>query len=137
LEIGSRVLVSYDKSRGLVDGPWVGPGVSGVVAGSGMGCTLIMLDQPNYIRSFPLELSRSARTFADPKIVAGISQSAYQFFWVGTPEALQIEDLSHLTAGPVTCKCGFTNCGVDVSSIVNGKYVCYNCRVITPRERAA
>lgn len=54
-----------------------------------------------------------------------------RFFWLYDISCTRFhKEASGTHYGIVTCSCGFANENVDVKSIVNGKYVCYNCRVV-------
>jgi len=91
--------------------------------------------------AFSLKQSMSATNHVIRKMIEAIVPGERRFFWICAPEAVRLYDptyLSELTAfGNHTCKCGAMNKDVAASSIVNGQYACYSCRVIMPRERAA
>ena len=144
LPAGVRVFVSSEPKYGLCDLSWNGNSllVGGVVAShkhKDLGCALILLDRFE-VGAFSLDNSSAATKFVDRKFCAGITDVDRRFFWVGRPKAVRLYDptfLSELTAfGNYTCKCGAMNKDVAASTIINGKYLCYMCRVIVPRETA-
>jgi hypothetical protein len=99
-----------------------------------------MMDKRDLGNSRALENSANARKHAIGSFIAGLRTTDKVFFTVLNPRYVRIYDPTFLENqtkfGRFTCKCGFANTDVSVSSIINGKYVCYQCRVIEPRHRA-
>lgn len=117
------------------------PILAQVVSPLVQGAHLLVMLGENARGSFLLHQSLAATNNVVRKLIEGSNPGSSRFFWVCAFDAVRLYDptyLSETTAfGNHTCKCGAMNKDVAASSVINGKYVCYSCRVIMPREHAA
>lgn len=141
LKTGDKVIVSGTINN-LYKDTWYNPGVGGTVLATrdtpfDGTFAYMLLDEPHAHAHTWIELSAGGREAITKAVGTKYEHLHSLRRWESYGRSLVIRivrDPNYLSPEAVgglhTCKCGFINKDISVSAIINGKYLCRQCRLI-------